>query len=74
MCVRDIYFDENATPTPVYHLSKLCHGQTISGPALLLDPNATVLVEPDCSASLTAVGDLEVVLGDGVAKCVIVFG
>lgn len=62
---QPIHFAEGSFDTPVYDMASLLAGHVVPGPALLADTNSTVLVEPGCSASVTADGDLEVVIGEG---------
>ena len=50
--------------TPAYLLSDLKPGHSIPGPAIIIDKISTVLVEPQCTAYLTAAGDIRVEVGD----------
>eukprot|EP00744_Colponema_vietnamica_P010995 GILI01015486.1.p1 GENE.GILI01015486.1~~GILI01015486.1.p1 ORF type:complete len:708 (+),score=178.78 GILI01015486.1:57-2180(+) len=55
----DAYFHPiGRVSTPVYRLSSLGAGVSLSGPCLVLDQNSTVVVEPGCSAHITSDGDL----------------
>ena len=64
--------------TPVFPLSQLPPGTTVSGPALLVDAITTLLVEPGCVAQVTADGDVRVEVpppaaageGEGAAEVV----
>lgn len=40
----------------------------MQGPAIIIDPNCTVLVEPHCRALVTEHGDLEIELDGGVRR------
>ena len=51
--------------TPVYDLPSLCVGHNVSGPALLVDRNNTIVVDINCSAALNTHGDLIVTVGSG---------
>jgi 5-oxoprolinase (ATP-hydrolysing) len=42
----------------LYDRSDLCSGDTISGPALIIDPSATTVVEPGWQARVDALGNL----------------
>ncbi len=64
-----LYFDEGfEEQTPVYHIGDLCLGQTIMGPALVVDPNCSVVLPPACLLQLTPAGDLEVTVSNAVAS------
>lgn len=41
-------------PTPAYRLSNFSPGHTIPGPALLIDEISTIVLEPKCTAHITA--------------------
>ena len=56
---------EGPTKTPVYAFEDFRLGHAVKGPALLTAATSTILVEPNCTAKLTDVGDLEIVLGEG---------
>ena len=58
-----------ARETPVYAVEDLLAGHRVPGPALVVEPNSTVLLEPGCSAVVTSRGDLEVLIGEGVSRC-----
>ncbi|HZG38316.1 MAG TPA: hydantoinase B/oxoprolinase family protein, partial [Nodosilinea sp.] len=44
--------------TPVYHREDLCPGDAIAGPALVIEPTGTNVVEPGWGATLTTKGHL----------------
>jgi 5-oxoprolinase (ATP-hydrolysing) len=44
----------SARPTPVFTRDKLRPGETIDGPAIVTDPNATTVIEPGWRAEITA--------------------
>lgn len=50
--------------TPAYRLSSLKPGHLIKGPAILLDDISTVVVEPSCTAHITASGDVRIDVHD----------
>ena len=53
------FFSEGAWhDADVWHRSDLESGRSISGPAIILEPNQTVIVEPNWSAAMTERGDL----------------
>jgi 5-oxoprolinase (ATP-hydrolysing) len=49
--------------TPAWLLSSLCPGHQIAGPALLIDTISTIVVEPGCTAEITAAGDVRIDVG-----------
>eukprot|EP00884_Botryococcus_braunii_P001197 jgi/Botrbrau1/11078/Bobra.0302s0020.1 len=49
--------------TPAWRLSDLMAGHKVEGPALLIDAISTVVVEPGCTAHVTAAGDLRIHVG-----------
>jgi len=64
--VAQVWFGtEGARPCPVYDLAALGRGHTLTGPALLVDPTSTVLVEPGFRLSFSPYGDI--VLRDAAA-------
>ncbi len=57
------YFEQGWLPTKVYDLQTLGAGHRIQGPALMIHDTATILVEPDCTADITANGDIALKVG-----------
>ncbi|KAI6233321.1 hypothetical protein M3Y99_00925900 [Aphelenchoides fujianensis] len=62
------FFKDGAMETAVYDQSKLKFGHQIEGPALIIDKNATVVVEPRASCHVDAFGNLELEIGDAKSK------
>ena len=46
--------------TPVYGLDDLKPGHTVPGPAILINRISTIVVEPECTAHVTARGDVRI--------------
>ena len=44
--------------TPIYKLENLLSGHKIPGPAIIIDQNSTILVEPECTACITVRGNI----------------
>lgn len=63
-----VYFDSGRVVTPVYILSELLPFQSIAGPAIIVQDVATVVVEPGCSANITASGDIEIIVEELESK------
>jgi 5-oxoprolinase (ATP-hydrolysing) len=59
------YFDDGPHKTSIYDLEFLQAGLRIDGPAIIIHDTSTILVEPNCSASITAFGDVEIKVGTG---------
>jgi 5-oxoprolinase (ATP-hydrolysing) len=49
--------------TPAWLLSSLRPGHGVLGPALLIDTISTIVVEPGCTADITAAGDVRIIVG-----------
>ncbi|KAJ2807030.1 hypothetical protein H4R20_001451 [Coemansia guatemalensis] len=49
-----VYFQGGYRKTPVFRLDKLTPGVVVAGPAIVLDRNSTVLVEPGWDAMITS--------------------
>ncbi|XP_025070029.1 5-oxoprolinase [Alligator sinensis] len=66
--VTRCYFEDGYLDTPVYLLEELSWDHTIPGPSILIDKNSTILIEPDCTATLTRVGDICIAVGSGTLR------
>ncbi|XP_051872774.1 5-oxoprolinase isoform X2 [Pristis pectinata] len=64
------YFDSGYLDTAVYLLEELSCGHTICGPAIIIDKNSTILIEPDCVAVITQYGDIKITVGSGKVQAV----
>ncbi|KAL7079948.1 hypothetical protein ACQ4LE_000183 [Meloidogyne hapla] len=56
--VTNCYFEEGELDTNVYDLKELHFGHVIYGPAIIVDANCTILVEPNCRAEITSHGNV----------------
>jgi 5-oxoprolinase (ATP-hydrolysing) len=56
------YFQGGWRDTAVYRWDDLRAGHQMEGPALIIQDGATVVIEPDCRAEVTAYGDLRIVV------------
>ncbi|XP_076856985.1 5-oxoprolinase isoform X2 [Brachyhypopomus gauderio] len=61
--VTRCYFEEGFLDTSVYRWEHLTCGYGIEGPAIIIEKNSTILVEPGCRAELTVGGDLCISVG-----------
>uniref|UniRef100_A0A670ZUS2 5-oxoprolinase, ATP-hydrolysing n=1 Tax=Pseudonaja textilis TaxID=8673 RepID=A0A670ZUS2_PSETE len=66
--VTRCYFEGGYQDTPVYLLENLFHGHAVPGPSILVDKNSTILVEPGCTAFVTALGDVSITVGSGAVR------
>uniref|UniRef100_UPI00398E6E08 5-oxoprolinase isoform X2 n=1 Tax=Pristiophorus japonicus TaxID=55135 RepID=UPI00398E6E08 len=64
------YFDDGYLDTAVYLLEELSCDDSVVGPAIIIDKNSTILIEPDCAASITQHGDINITVGSGKAHSI----
>lgn len=62
------YFEEGYHDTSVYMLEGLNSEHVVTGPAIIIDQNSTILVEPYCEATITESGDVKITIGTGELK------
>ncbi|KAI3970491.1 hypothetical protein MKX01_024138 [Papaver californicum] len=55
-----IYFGNGWHETPLFKLENLGHGHVLEGPAIIMNGNSTVIVEPDCKAIITEYGNIKI--------------
>ncbi|KAK7251784.1 hypothetical protein RIF29_35303 [Crotalaria pallida] len=55
-----VYFGNGWQETPLYRLENLGYGHTMSGPAIIMNGNSTVIVEPNCRALITKYGNIKI--------------
>ncbi|XP_057738252.1 5-oxoprolinase 1-like [Arachis stenosperma] len=46
--------------SPLYKLENLGYGHVIQGPAIIMNGNSTVIVEPNCRATITKYGNIKI--------------
>lgn len=63
--VTRCYFEDGHYNTNIYLLEDLGKGHVIEGPAIIINGNSTILVEPACTASITPHGDIKMKIGSG---------
>lgn len=56
----NVYFENGWHDTPVFKLEDLAYGHVISGPAIIMNGNSTVIVEPSCKAIITKYGNIRI--------------
>uniref|UniRef100_A0A1I7YL10 5-oxoprolinase n=1 Tax=Steinernema glaseri TaxID=37863 RepID=A0A1I7YL10_9BILA len=62
------FFTEGELDTKLYELSKLLASHIITGPAIIIDKNSTILVEPSCQATITDEGNVVIEIVDHQVK------
>ena len=65
---KPCYFEEGWLETAIYHMADLKAGHTVDGPAIILQDTATIVVEPDCRATVSGFGDIEIQVGESQAS------
>jgi 5-oxoprolinase (ATP-hydrolysing) len=56
--IREVWFDDEPVDTPVYCREDLSPGRQISGPALIVEKNATTVITPEWAGRIGETGDL----------------
>lgn len=59
-CHCKVYFGNGWQDTPLFKLENLGYGHVIIGPAIIMNGNSTVIVEPNCKALITKYGNIKV--------------
>jgi 5-oxoprolinase (ATP-hydrolysing) len=57
------YFENGWQEVPVYKIEDLQPGHVVPGPSLIIQPISIVVLEVDCTAHVTANGDLDIKVG-----------
>lgn len=57
-----VYFGKGWHDTPLFKLEDLAYGHEIRGPAVIMNGNSTVIVEPNCKAFITRYGNIKIVI------------
>ncbi|KAK9726546.1 hypothetical protein RND81_05G222500 [Saponaria officinalis] len=55
-----VYFHNGWQDTPLFKLEKLGYGHAIPGPAIIMNGNSTVIVEPNCGAMISKYGNIKI--------------
>ncbi|KAK9155259.1 hypothetical protein Sjap_002739 [Stephania japonica] len=55
-----VYFEHGWHETPLFKLENLGFGHTLAGPAIIMNGNSTVIVEPGCRAVITKFGNIKI--------------
>ena len=60
----EVYFDGEYRETPLYDRSELRAGNEISGPAIVVENDSTIIVQPDHTATIDRYGNVEINRGE----------
>ncbi|CAI8585154.1 unnamed protein product [Vicia faba] len=63
-----VYFGNGWQETPLYKLEKMGYGHTTPGPAILMNGNSTVIVEPNCRAIITKYGNIKIEIDSSLSS------
>jgi N-methylhydantoinase A len=55
---HELWIDGQMRPAVIYDRSKLCAGDKIPGPAIVIEMDSTTLIEHDCAGIVDAVGNI----------------
>ncbi|KAF7827247.1 5-oxoprolinase [Senna tora] len=55
-----VYFGNGWQETPLYKLENMGYGHIMIGPAIIMNGNSTVIVEPNCRAIITKYGNIKI--------------
>ena len=56
--VRDVWFGDRRVPTPIFRRGKLASGCRVDGPAIVVEDNSTLVIEPDWRARVNGYGHM----------------
>ncbi|KAL5054529.1 hypothetical protein RYX36_035211 [Vicia faba] len=63
-----VYFGNGWQETPLYKLEKMGYGHTTPGPAIIMNGNSTVIVEPNCRAIITKYGNIKIEIDSSLSS------
>lgn len=55
-----VYFQNGYQEAPLFKLENLGYGHSIPGPAIIMNGNSTLIVEPNCKAMITKYGNIKI--------------
>jgi 5-oxoprolinase (ATP-hydrolysing) len=62
-CFKTVWFEYGHEDVPLYLSGSLYWGDRLEGPAIIMDTTSTIIVEPDCSATVDRYGDIHITVG-----------
>lgn len=69
--IAQVFFDDSWIDTNIFIREKLLAGDSITGPAVIIDKLSTIIVEPNCTASITKKGDIVIIIDDSKMQKVV---
>jgi len=57
-CEREVWFDGRATLTPIFRREQLPSGRPVTGPAIIVEANATTIIDPQWQGHINELGHL----------------
>ena len=60
---REVWFDRTFRETPVYRRADLAEGHTLEGPAVVQQPDSTIVIDPGAVAKVDRLGNLIIAVG-----------
>lgn len=63
-----IYFGNGWHTAPLFKLENLGYGHSLLGPAIIMNGNSTVIVEPNCKATITKYGNIKIDIESAVSS------
>jgi N-methylhydantoinase A len=61
---NEVYFDGSYVETPIYDRTELRPGDEVTGPAIVVEDDSTIVVQPDHTATVDRYANIEVTRGE----------
>ena len=61
---NEVYFDGDYVETPIYDRAELQPGNEVAGPAIVVEDDSTIIIQPDHTATIDRYANIEVTRGD----------
>jgi len=61
---NEVYFDGSYVETPIYDRTELRPGNEVTGPAIVVEDDSTIVVQPDHTATVDRYANIEVTRGE----------
>jgi 5-oxoprolinase (ATP-hydrolysing) len=58
--IKNVYFEGGFVETNIYSFDDILLDDSIEGPAIIVDKNSTILIEPNCVAFINKSGDIQI--------------
>ena len=60
----DVYFDDMYRETPIYDRTELMAGNKLSGPAIVVEEDSTIVIQPNHTATIDRYANIEITRGE----------